>query len=647
MESAPSPPSRPSLPAAQDLEIDRICNAFEDAWKGGLRPVIETHLEGAPESVRSPLLRELIHLDCQYRAAVNETVSPQDYLKRFPDVDPAWLDSCEHVGEQPRPCAAAKAETTIDVADAGAGVGPSTVAYRPTGKEGEVSTIGARYELGEQIARGGMGEVYTAVDRALQRDVAVKLVRGDLVGTGAATRFFVEARILGQLQHPGIPPIHDVGVLADGRPFLVMKLVKGRTLAALLLERPTPAEDLDHFILVFEQICLAMAFAHAQGVIHRDLKPANVMVGSFGEVQVMDWGLAKSLRASEDASPVCGAAPDFSPATQHGAVMGTLPYMPPEQARGEIDRLDARSDVFGLGAILCVILTGEPPYTGSKGDALLQRVSEGGMADILKRIERSGAPVLVKQLAVRCLAPDPIDRPAHAGEVASAIRNIHRIVESAHRKNELYDATAVAEDRQKAAWRTARVSIGIGVVAVAAAFAFTWFGEWWARNPDEKPKPVALAWQERPLARQVFPLAIDGLAKDVATGIFRPAGDARVRTANIKRFERILRDQEPKEQARGYLALAAAASAIPDEALVNDSWQRAASQYTIAMPSSTEVDLAMAAVSWDFPEPLKQAVLRQLGLKLRSALSKQGISDGMRAKLTESLAAAERAFTRK
>jgi serine/threonine protein kinase len=676
------------MSASHERDIDRICNAFEDAWKQGQAPVIEQYLEGVSEAARADLLRELIHLDCAYQVRAQQTLSPDAYLKRFPDLDRAWLDSCMGAHLPARDVDAkggdAKEVEGNDSRAAGAGAGGSTVTYSQEGDAPETRpdegsrqpaslTIADRYEIGEMIARGGMGEVYAAIDRALQRDVAIKLVRADLVGTAAATRFLAEARILGQLQHPGIPPIHDVGVLPDGRPFLAMKLIKGRTLAALLKERPTPVEDLDRFVHVFEQICLAVAFAHAQGVIHRDLKPANVMVGSFGEVQVMDWGLAKPVRALVDAAIAAdGSAPGFA-ATQHGAVLGTLPYMPPEQARGEIDRLDARSDVFGLGAILCVILTGKPPYRGSKVDALLQRACEGDVTDALKRVERSGAPVLVKQLARRCLAPDPNKRPAHAGEVANAIRSIHRIVESSHRKSELYDATAAAEDRQKAAWRVARISIAIGVMALVAAFVFTWVGDWWAKSHEEKSHPVdmvlklskvpdwpssreeksqaavGLEWRARvALAREVFPLAIDGLAKDVATGTFRRGGAAaQERAASIKRFERILGDQEPKEQARGHLALAAAAAAIPDNLTVSVRWDRAAARYASAMPSSTEVDLAIAAVSWDFPEPLKQTVLLQASVKLRSALSRKGLTDAMRIKVTESLEAAERGLSDK
>ncbi|HXG10679.1 MAG TPA: serine/threonine-protein kinase, partial [Gemmataceae bacterium] len=162
------------------------------------------------------------------------------------------------------------------------------------------------YELLEEIGRGGMGVVWRAHERRLQREVAVKLLREE--GTAARNRFLFEATVTGQLQHPGIPAVHELGTLPDGRPFLAMKLVKGRTLHELLKSRDRdPSRDREgagtdrgRFIAIFEQVCHAVGYAHAHGVIHRDLKPSNVMVGAHGEVQVMDWGLAKVLHPSPE-----------------------------------------------------------------------------------------------------------------------------------------------------------------------------------------------------------------------------------------------------------------------------------------------------------------------------------------------------------
>jgi serine/threonine protein kinase len=193
-----------------------------------------------------------------------------------------------------------------------------------------------RYELLEPIGRGGMGIVFRALDRELGREVAVKVLHAH--APGAAERLVQEARILGRLEHPGILPVHDVGTLPDGRQFYVMKLVRGERLDQHVARGGTIAERLR----VFERLCDAVAFAHAHGVVHRDLKPENVMIGAFGEVLVLDWGVAK-LR---DARP------------EHGAVLGTPGYMAPEQAAGAA--VDERADVYALGGILEFLLRGAP-----------------------------------------------------------------------------------------------------------------------------------------------------------------------------------------------------------------------------------------------------------------------------------------------
>src|SRR5262245_33475071 len=171
-----------------------------------------------------------------------------------------------------------------------------------------------RYELGQEIGRGGMGSVVAGRDPSLGREVAVKILLGQHRGDSDFVRRFVEeAKVAGGLQHPGVVPIHDHGTAPDGRPFFVMKRVQGRTLSELLRARPDPDHEQPRFLKIFEQVCQTIAYAHSQGVIHRDLKPSNVMVGEFGEVQVMDWGLAKVL--TRDGRPVPDAdappAPDL------------------------------------------------------------------------------------------------------------------------------------------------------------------------------------------------------------------------------------------------------------------------------------------------------------------------------------------------
>ncbi|HYH68014.1 MAG TPA: serine/threonine-protein kinase, partial [Urbifossiella sp.] len=328
------------------------------------------------------------------------------------------------------PAAAPAAELTARTPD------PDVTTRRGDSLPPVVNTppTGGRYLLGAEIARGGMGAVFRATDTALGREVALKLLQEQFgPGSGTARRFADEAHIAGQLQHPGIPPVHDFGTLPDGRPFLAMKLIKGHTLDELLRARRDPGDDRGRFVAVFEAVCQAVGYAHAHDVIHRDLKPANVMVGAFGEVQVMDWGLAKVLRPG-GAADGTAADPDATAPntevrslrdadgdhTRAGAVMGTPAYMPPEQARGEWGRVDARADVFALGGILCAVLTGLPPYTGTAKEAL-RRAAAADLADAFARLARCRTHPELVGLCKRCLSPRPADRPASAGEVATAV----------------------------------------------------------------------------------------------------------------------------------------------------------------------------------------------------------------------------------
>ena len=224
-----------------------------------------------------------------------------------------------------------------------------------------------------------MGEVWRGFDTLLGRGVALKVLGEPvLADDGFRARVEEEARHVGHLEHPSIVPIYDLGELADGRPFFVMKLIHGQTLAELLAARATPAEDLPGWVEVFEQVCQAVAFAHARGLIHRDLKPSNVMLGELGEV-CRSWTGALPRPWRPDRSSARGAV-DARRAAPFGRRGGDRPgrigdaagassrdaeqfMVAPEQARGEVGRVGTASDVFGLGGILCVILTGQPPFS--------------------------------------------------------------------------------------------------------------------------------------------------------------------------------------------------------------------------------------------------------------------------------------------
>ncbi|MCU1241501.1 MAG: hypothetical protein JWO71_2227 [Candidatus Acidoferrum typicum] len=235
---------------------------------------------------------------------------------------------------------------------------------------------GTRYQLLERVACGGMGTVYAARDQTLDRRVALKVLDVLIADGDLARRLNREARALALLEHPGIVPVHDVGTLSDGRVFYTMKFVEGQRLDKYI-ETVTSLPDR---LRLFLRICDAVAFAHARGVLHRDLKPANVMVGAFGEVLVMDWGLAKILReqssgASDDdpeaailhAQQASNGPADSTQATQvtgQGTVLGTPGYMSPEQARGDIAQVDKRSDIFSLGAVLRFLCVNPLTHSG-------------------------------------------------------------------------------------------------------------------------------------------------------------------------------------------------------------------------------------------------------------------------------------------
>jgi eukaryotic-like serine/threonine-protein kinase len=228
----------------------------------------------------------------------------------------------------------------------------------------EPDLTGTPYRFAGPLGRGGMGAVFLVEDSRLGRRVAMKVLDLPDRSGELEARLLREARVLAQIEHPGIVPVHDVGSLADGRVFYCMKYVQGRRLD----EWAGSAASLAERLRLFEKICEPVAFAHSRGVLHRDLKPPNVMVGPFGEVLVMDWGVAKivggagvtesvSVRSSSAASATATVGSDLKSETRaadtaHGSVLGTPGFMAPEQARGEVAQLDSRADIYSLGAIL-------------------------------------------------------------------------------------------------------------------------------------------------------------------------------------------------------------------------------------------------------------------------------------------------------
>ncbi|MFN3189980.1 MAG: protein kinase domain-containing protein [Aureliella sp.] len=356
----------------------------------------------------------------------------------------------------------------------------------------------SRYQLHGEIARGGMGAVLKGRDVDLGRDLAVKvLLDKHRDNPELLERFVEEAQIGGQLQHPGIVPVYELGEFKDQRPFFTMKLVKGETLAAILAKRKSIENDLPKLIGIFEQVCQTMAYAHSKGVIHRDLKPANIMVGAFGEVQVMDWGLSKVLDtggvADEQKSldrevsviqtkRSAGSTGGVGSETMGGSIMGTPAYMPPEQALGETNRLDARSDVFSLGAVLAEILTGKPVYAADDFDDLVSLARRGKVNACHERLDASNAPAELIDICKKASEPEQLDRQHDASELSSEITAYLEGVQEKLKQTEL--ARAQAETRSEEETKRKRLYMGLSG-SVGIALILTGGLAWLLKNSRE------------------------------------------------------------------------------------------------------------------------------------------------------------------
>lgn len=302
----------------------------------------------------------------------------------------------------------------------------------PDGREIDPPSIQSsqrdRFTLTSLFAKGGIGQVWRARDPRLGREVALKELRDDRqIGADFRRRFLNEARITSQLGHPSIVPIYELSTPADRQPFYTMRMIEGETLVdvtrryhACRIAGTANPLAFRELLGVFVKVCQAIAFAHSRGVLHRDLKGQNVVIGNFGEVIVLDWGLAKFVREQDATAPAIDADDeDIRSATLAGQVMGTPGYMAPEQAAGRIESIDVRTDVYGLGAILYEILTGTPPFTGNDKQEILRKVREDQ-----PRKPRSivlGLSPSLEAICLKAITKDPTQRYARASELTSDI----------------------------------------------------------------------------------------------------------------------------------------------------------------------------------------------------------------------------------
>ena len=295
------------------------------------------------------------------------------------------------------------------------------------------------FSVQQLIGQGGMGTVYAAQDLQLQARVAMKVLHEELLlSEHYQHRFVEEACVAAQLTHPNIPPIHQLGILPDGRPYFTMREIQGTSLRTELDELYAPEHTPEsrhqhHLVEVFHSVCEAMAYAHSKNIIHRDLKPANIMLGRFGQVWVVDWGLVKRLDKAEDQPPVTTTnyPKNNNYQTEYGTIEGTPAYMSPEQALGEINNLTARSDVYALGCILYEVISGRKAYHGEDTLDVLNKVIHGtrqALADpTLPRTSTTGAwvhpPKALIDICDKAMHQEPNKRYPSAAELAIAIKD--------------------------------------------------------------------------------------------------------------------------------------------------------------------------------------------------------------------------------
>ncbi len=282
-----------------------------------------------------------------------------------------------------------------------------------------------RYEVLGTLGAGSMAEIRLCKDRPFSREVAMKVLRQGPSSKSSRWRFFREARVQGQLSHPAVVPVYDLGVDPQGDLYFTMKWVRGLRLDLALGElregAEKPAFTRRQLLSRFAQLCLAIHYAHCRGVVHRDLKPSNIMLGEFGEVYVLDWGLAKVL---SETKPRYEPIDDASGAmrTSDGSVLGTIGYMAPEQLQGEVDQVTVRSDVYSLGAMLFELLAREPVHRGSAAMQALSSLKTDG-ASPRERAGDEDVPESLDRICYAALRVDPGARLDSAKAIADAIED--------------------------------------------------------------------------------------------------------------------------------------------------------------------------------------------------------------------------------
>jgi serine/threonine protein kinase len=381
--------SAASLPLSGELRVDRLCRRFEEAWIAGERPSLEDYLAQAEGSERKALLRELLHLEVEYRRRAGQAPTQAEYRSRFPDATDL-IDGCLGMSR------------TVDHGAASESTGP----HPPLPAGGPTPQLPG-YEILGELGRGGMGVVYKARQTSLNRLVALKMVLpGAFTSATAAQRFRQEAQSAGGLDHPGIVPIHEVGE-HQGHHYYTMAFIDGPSLTGWVRSRGVP--PLAEALRIARGAAEAVEHAHRRGILHRDLKPDNILLDADGRVRITDFGLSKQLG---DGRPEL---------THSGQILGTPHYMAPEQALGKQQALGPPTDVYALGGVLYFLLTGRAPFSADSMAEMLCKV----VHDVPESPSASAAiPTAVEAVCLRCLEKDPARRYATAADLARALAEL-------------------------------------------------------------------------------------------------------------------------------------------------------------------------------------------------------------------------------
>ncbi len=384
-----------ALPLAQEQEIDDICSAFEQQWRAGGHPSVETYLEQAPPTLRPFLLKDLIASEIELRQDAGEDANIEEYYQRFPDqpevVEAGWALITERGGGQDRPGDA------VDVPhDANEGMGNEQHNVEKHERQPLPAQIG-RYQIRSQLGEGGFGKVYLAYDAQLERFVAIKVPgRKNLSSPASVVAFLQEARAAARLKHPGLVVVHDVQQDHD-EVYIVQEYIDGQDLSQWArVNKPSP----ERITALIVEVAEAVGFAHQNGLVHRDLKPANLLVDQQNHAHVADFGLALNENVQH---------------LRKGEVCGTPAYMSPEQVRGLSHLLDGRSDLWSIGVIFYELLTGRRPFCGAHYGEIYEEIKRRDPRP--PRMIKPEIPSELERICLKCLAKQQTDRYTSAAQL--------------------------------------------------------------------------------------------------------------------------------------------------------------------------------------------------------------------------------------